>query len=285
MKVSISRSVGRAFDVMEIFRETRKPATATQIRQRLSCPHSSVVAVLYNLVDLGYLSYEVKTHLYFPTGKLSSLGNWVQPALNGSGKIHYVADLVALETGQSVAITSRNSIFLNIIYVRRGSHPEAERLSPGLGVSLARSIPGLALLAQMRDDEICDTVARINAWSRKANADQGRDLQETLDAVAAVREDGAAIGFDWSFTGTGAIAMPLRSPFEGNLLAISTTGPTQLIRPRAHMIRDVLEHYVRLHETSARQPWPRCPLPETIERRPPQHRARPSANRVAASRA
>jgi DNA-binding IclR family transcriptional regulator len=267
MKVSISRSVSRAFEVMEVFKETRRPATATEIRQKLACPHSSAVAVLHNLVELGYLSYNEQVHRYFPTGKLSSLGTWVQPVLKGSGKIRYIADAIALETGHSTAITCRNSIFLNIVYVRRGHNPQSEQFSAGIGVSLPRSIPGIAILAQMTDDDVRETVQKINQWSKKARAEQQSDLDDVMIAVHAAREQGAAIGFDWSFEGTGAVAAPLRSPFDNNLLAISTTGPTRLIKPRAQEIQDVIEHYVRLYENGVPQPWQRWDSKQALRAR------------------
>jgi DNA-binding IclR family transcriptional regulator len=246
---------------MEVFKESRRPATATEIRQKLDCPHSSVVAVLHNLVDLGYLSYTESTHLYFPTGKMSSLGAWVQPVLRGAGKIRFIADAIALETGHTTAITCRNSIFVSIAYVRRGHHPQSHHFSTGIGVSLARSIPGIAILSQMSDEDVGNTVRKINQWSEKARADQKCELDEVMQRVRAARDRRAAVAFDWSFAGTGAVAVPLHSAFEGGLLAISATGPSTLIRPRAEQIQDVIEHYVRLHREGAPQPWPRCEPP------------------------
>ena len=257
MKVSISRSVGRAFEVMEVFKKTRRASTATEIRQEIGCPHSSVVAVLHNLVDLGYLSYNESTHLYFPTGKLSALGTWVQPALKGSGRLRTIADVIALETGHSTAITCRSNLFLNIIYARCGVHPQAERIPTCLGVSLVRSIPGIAILAQMQDDEIRDIVAKIAVWAAKARAEQASDLGEVMRAVRLARERGAAVAFDWSFEGTGAIAVPLESPFDNSAMAVATSGPTKLIRPRAEEIRQIISHYIRLHQDGAPGPWPR----------------------------
>ena len=257
MKVSISRSVGRAFEVMEVFKKTRRPATATEIRQELGCPHSSVVAVLHNLVDLGYLSYNEPSHLYFPTGKLSALGTWVQPALKGSGRLRHIADAIAMETGHSTAITCRNTLFLNIIYVRRGHHPQAEQISPCIGVPLSRSIPGIAILSQMTDEEIEQTFNKTAIWAIKARAEQAGDLGELMRMVRVAREKTAAIAYDWSFPGTGAIAVPLISPFDNGCMAVATTGPTKLIRARAEEIRQIITHYVRLQEEDAPRPWPR----------------------------
>jgi len=41
MKVSISRSVGRAFAIMEVFKPTRQPASATQLSRGLHARHGS----------------------------------------------------------------------------------------------------------------------------------------------------------------------------------------------------------------------------------------------------
>ena len=262
MKVSISKSVGRAFDVMEIFRETRKPATATEIRRRLECPHSSVVAVLHNLADLGYLSYDESTRLYFPTRKLSVLGTWVQPALKGSGHLRDLADAITLDSGHTTAISCRNALFLNIVYVRRGHHPRAAQFSTGIGVPLTKSTPGLAILSQIEDDEIADIVKRVNSWAEKAKAEQTCKLEDVMRAVEGVRRDGYAIGFNCSLEHTGAIAYPLPSPYDGSPLCISATGLTTDIRPQADAIRATMDHYLRLHASEAPLPWPRAPKPD-----------------------
>ena len=224
MKVSISRSVGRAFEVMEVFRRTRRPATATEIRQEMACPHSSVVAVLHNLVDLGYLSYNGPSHLYFPTGKLSALGTWVQPALKGSGRLRSIADAIAQETGHSTAITCRSNIFVNIIYAKRGHHAQAEQLTTCIGVPLARSIPGIAILSQMTDEDIQDTVQKIAVWSAKARADQTSGHRRR-DARGA---PGARKGCRHRVS-TGRSPAPAPSPCRCNRR--STTGCWRLPRP------------------------------------------------------
>jgi DNA-binding IclR family transcriptional regulator len=279
MNVSISKSVARAFEVIELFRALRKPASATELRRKLDYPHSSMVAVLHNLADLGYLSYDPATRLYFPTQKLSSMTTWVQPILKGSGRLGELAAAVAADAGHTTAICCRNALFLNIVHVRKGSSPHATEFANGVGIPLCRSIPGLAIVSQMPDIEIERLVLQTNLWAAHAKADQARPLQEVMDQVVAIRTNGVSVGYDCSMAGVGAIACPLVSPFDNAMLALSVTGDTNRIRANAARIRNVMEHYLRQHATRGAEPWDRFVAPKDEERYAPKRRA-PAKSRI-----
>jgi DNA-binding IclR family transcriptional regulator len=257
MNVSISKSVARAFEVIELFRVIRKPATATELRRRLNYPHSSMVAVLHNLADLGYLSYDSSTRLYFPTTKLSSMATWVQPILKGSGRLGELVATVAADAGHTATISCRNSLFLNIVHVRKGSSPHACECPSGVGITLCRSTPGLAIVSQMTDPEIEKLVAQTARWATHAKADQARPLTEVMAQVEEIRRGEAAIGYDCALVGVGAIAYPLHSPFEKMPLAISVTGETHRIKANAARIRAVLEYYLGQHAAGGTEIWKR----------------------------
>lgn len=87
IKVSISRSVGRAFAVLELFRDQQKSARATQISRSLDAPHSSVVAVLQNLRELGFLSFDETNMTYFPNAKLRDLTTSLRPPSRNPGQL------------------------------------------------------------------------------------------------------------------------------------------------------------------------------------------------------
>ena len=50
---NISKSVGRAFAVLELFGQQRKPLTAARLRESLNIPQPSLRALLGNLVGLA----------------------------------------------------------------------------------------------------------------------------------------------------------------------------------------------------------------------------------------
>jgi DNA-binding IclR family transcriptional regulator len=269
MKVSISKSVARAFEVLEAFKGTRKPATATDIRKQLGYPHSSVVAVLHNLVEVGYLSYEPVKRVYFPTHKLYKLATWVQTGLIESSSFHDLAAAIALGSGETTAITGRSFIFLNIVHVRRGEHPGAAQTPCGIGSTLFRSTPGLAVVSQMTDEEIGKLVRYANHWSKKTKAELLSDLDQVMESVTKIREQGFASGFDCWLPGIGAIAYPLPSPFDGTPMAISVTGPSARISANSETIHSVMETYLELHGSGVTD------FPKMRPRRMPEDRVAP----------
>jgi DNA-binding IclR family transcriptional regulator len=274
MKVSISKSVARAFEVLEIFKEWRRPASATDIRKHLGYPHSSVVAVLHNMVEVGYLSYDPVKRVYFPTHKLYRLGSWVQTGLIESSSFHDLAAAIALSAGETTAITGRSFIFLNILHVQKGDHPGAAQTPCGIGSTVFRSTPGLAVVSQMKDEDIQKLVRYANHWSKKTKAELASDVDEVMANVLKIRRDGFSAGFDCWLKGVGAIAYPLASPFDGTPLAISVTGPTARIRAAESSIHSVVETYLGLHNHGATS-FPKLRMrPEREDRAP-----RPSAHR------
>ena len=56
MNDSIVKSVGRVFEVLELFDAERAALTATTIARTLKYPASSTVALLKSIVRLGYLT-------------------------------------------------------------------------------------------------------------------------------------------------------------------------------------------------------------------------------------
>ena len=244
MGVSISKSVGRAFEVLEVFRETRKPSSATEIARRVGHPYSSIVAVLHNLVDVGYLNYDAVQRLYFPTHKLYRLGSWVQTQLIESADFRNLAASVCAETNQTTAISGRSFIFLNVIHIQMGNAPLALLHPRGIASTLFRSTTGLVILSQMGNADIERLHRSSNLWSRNTTADLFSNLDDVMDTVTKIRKNGFASGYDWCTHGVGAIVYPLPSPFDGTPLAITVRGRSDLIRSSAASIQSVIESHL-----------------------------------------
>jgi DNA-binding IclR family transcriptional regulator len=254
MKVSISKSVARAFEILEVFHETRKALSATEIRRSLGHPHSSVVAVLHNLVEVGYLDYDRAKRTYFPTHKLYRLGSWVQSGLIESAAFRDLAAAIATVTQHTTAVSGRSYIFLNIIHTYKGRHPTAVNFPCGIGSTLFKSVTGTVILSQMTDTEIQRLIRYSNQWSKNTKADLFSELDKVMEAVGEARQNGYAIGYDGFSPGVGAIAYPLLSPFDGTPLSISVSGRTDVIKPEAAAIQSTIETYLSLHNASVHSP-------------------------------
>ena len=75
------KSARRVFEILELFATVRRPWRAAAIAKQLSYPLSSTFALLRSMTAMGYLTFEKKTHTYFPSVRLLHLTWRLQPML------------------------------------------------------------------------------------------------------------------------------------------------------------------------------------------------------------
>jgi DNA-binding IclR family transcriptional regulator len=238
MKVSVSKSVARAFAIMEQFQQTREPATATSIRRRLNCPHSSAVAVLYNLAELGYLSHDREAGLFFPTAKLWGMAEWLRPAARPApSQLGTLVDAIARDTGWTTALYSRVSLFTNALITRAGDSAASPAPPTGVGAALALSAPGLAILSRMEDEAMHAVLRGTTSWLSEAGATTRLDIAKTIADVAAVRRRGFALAPDRTRRSLQVLAYPL----EREPLALAVSLPSSLPPSEVAAVRGAIE--------------------------------------------
>ncbi len=96
------KSAARAFEILEYFRLSRQPRSMSEIATALGYPLSSSTVLLKTLVKLGYLNYERRARVYFPTTKVTGLGEWIPRTLFGSGQVLDAMKDVHAATGEGV---------------------------------------------------------------------------------------------------------------------------------------------------------------------------------------
>jgi len=257
MKVSVSRSVGRAFAVLEAFQQTRQPASATEISRTLNAPHSSIVAVLYNLQDLGYLSLDPHSMLFFPTPKLLALGGWLKPQSPEPARVGRMVEILVRDTGHTAALCSRVSLFVNTLAALPGGYPTVTGPPRTLGGALVNAVPGLVILAQMEADELRCLIRDTGAWMREAGTARGIDVAATLERVEAVRRAGSLSGPHPACRGTEIIAYPAGQGV-GGAMALAAYIPAQLSLARKMELRQAMERLTR-HAVAAKAAEPQWP--------------------------
>lgn len=244
--VSISKSVARAFRVLELFRAERRPLAAADIGRRLSMPQPSTRALLKTLVSLGYLAYTDTDRTYWPTPRLSALGQWLASEqrlpLSLTLAIERLAGL-AEETTSLCALRDGN---VEILHVCKARHPVALQLETGVGVAAWRTAVGRALLAALPDDE---AAGLVNSWLQKERATAARRALQALPReLKRARSDGFLAAYDLFLAGVGAVCVPLpRSPRGAppGPLVVAVAGLSGRIRARetslVRMIRGELK--------------------------------------------
>jgi DNA-binding IclR family transcriptional regulator len=194
---SVVKSAGRAIQILEFFDHIQREACVSEISRALRYPQSSTSALLRSLVSMGYLLHDRFKRTYFPTRRVSLLGNWVDPALLQQGALLMVADDLARETGLDAVMATANGLYAQYIYAHHGA-PATEAVGgPMVGAMrpIAPTAVGRALLSSFDENHVTKLLRRINA-----ERDEGEPTIVVPEFLAALRQDRRR-GF---FTGQGA---------------------------------------------------------------------------------
>lgn len=238
-RISISKSVARAFRLLELFREQQRPMLAAEICRRLHLPQPSVRALLKNLVSIGYLEYHPGDRTYLPTRRLAALGDWLRPTDVVPPALMAAVDAIVAQAGETASLCTIRDINAEILHVAKARHPAALQLEPGAGVALWRTVVGRMLLAQC-DGEQADQL--VHAMQRRERSTEARRaLQAIPRELKQVREKGWIAGYDLFLMGIGAVSVPAGRDPAGNPLAVTVAG----VRDRIRMAEPQLVRLIR----------------------------------------
>ena len=237
---SVVKSAGRALQILEFFDIVQREACVSEISRALSYPQSSTSVLLRSLVAMGYLQNDRYRRSYFPTRRVSLLGNWVDPALIQQGALLAQADELARTTKQTVVMATTNGLYAQYIYVSRPIEANVGGAA-GIGVlrPLATTAVGKALMSTFDDAHIAKLVRRINAERPEASAPI--NPVEFASEMKAGRKRGY-------FAGTGAgeesvgIATTVRR--ERQLLAIGIEAGTEFMGSALDSVAVMLRNLV-----------------------------------------
>lgn len=227
MDNAVVKSVGRVFEVLELFDEVRTPQTATQIGRRLKYPASSTLALLKSMVKLGYLTFDRAERIYFPTVRVSMLGRWIESSLFGDGKLLALMEDLRARTGETVVVSVQNDLSMQFVHILLGQNFSIN-LKAGEMVSLFTTAVGIMALSDRPDKEIAKFVDRHNRRMRAPDAKI--DLNQLMQTVRRARVQGYAAGYDSYIQGLGGIAFVLKPRTGRHSAVLSISGLSPRIR-------------------------------------------------------
>lgn len=241
----ISKSVARVFEILELFRETKKPMRAVDIRNALGYPQPSTLALLKNMLELGYVSFDRKAKTYFPTARLGLLGHWVQTAIVGGGYMADLVDELSSKTEETASICAASDIQAQIIYTCTADHALALQVKPGPVAPLCSSAVGRTLLSVMTDEEITDTVKDTNRRERLKRSRVTHNLVDIIATARTVRERGYMASYDLFLPGVGVIAFPINDHDNNQVLVLAVAGGKDRVKSKEAMIVRTMKSDIR----------------------------------------
>jgi DNA-binding IclR family transcriptional regulator len=223
MADGVIKTAGRVFEVLEYFRDVRRPLAVREIAAHCRYPLSSTAVLLKSMATLGYLSYDNLLKAYFPTVQMAVLGDWVLESMCASGDVLAFAEGLHRQSAETVIIGVQNDVFVHYAHVIPGQHPLRFFTPVGTRRTLCLSGMGWATLSVLSDHAIRQHIART--ISRLGRTARSIDEEFVLAQVEHVRKQGYAFSRGTVTRGACVIAMPLRVAGIEGRFTVGIGGP------------------------------------------------------------
>jgi len=235
MNDSIVKSVGRVFEVLELFDAERAALTATTIARTLKYPASSTVALLKSMVRLGYLTYDPSERTYFPTLRMALISHWLEKSFLGDGHVLELLDDVSNATDESTFLSWQSDLDMYCVRFRIGSSGMAAAPLTAGRLPLFATVAGLAALTHRRDVDIVKLLERAN--HQKPKDEPQIDAAATMEHIRRFRTLGYGVEYNGPLLpDAGTVAWALRQKGATRTAVISVIGPAVRIREKERNI-------------------------------------------------
>ncbi len=233
------KSASRAIEVLEHFSRMRRPLPLSDIAGTLGYPLSSTSVLLKTLIRSGYLSFDRKHRLYFPTPKVGLLGDWVAEALFGSGQVLDAMRDVHAATGETTSVNTANDVQLQYLQVLQSVHPVRFHVDEGTMRPLTQSAVGWLLMSTMTDGKVDAIVRRANIATPELGLRVRID--DMLRQVRAIRGQGYAWAENVPLLGGATLCVLLPVTIQDRPVALGVGGALERMRHNRDRYLDVLQ--------------------------------------------
>ena len=236
MSSDFVKSAARALEILEVFANERRRMSLTQLQAALGYPKSSLSVLLKSLVAQGYLASGGPDQDFFPTLKLSRLGDWIPSALLGSADLMLLLKRLRDETQETVTLTIASDLHMRCVHALIGTHPIALQVEEGVSFPMIGTAIGTMYLATRNDADRTSLLAR---WAR---LHPGHDdvLESARIAIARAERGGVSMAFDAVLPDTGAIAIPIETEGNAGTMIVAVAGLNSRIRSCEVQIQSAL---------------------------------------------
>ena len=238
---NVVKSAARVLEIFEMFDELRRPVTINEVAAHLGYPHSSSAALLKSLDSLGYLEYEPDERTFFPSVRISMLGNWVENESLPVRAVQRLMQDLLQSTGCTVITAIRAGVYCQYIKVMQGTAAIRYHVNSGTRRLLHESTLGRILIAQMDHDQGRDLFMQsIRRSDLMLPADA---VDELYGEISRIRQQGFACNTGLIVPNATLLGVPLTFDRRGRPVAIGIAAPSDQIVPR----RDEFVKQLRNH--------------------------------------
>ncbi|WP_296657258.1 helix-turn-helix domain-containing protein [Paraburkholderia sp.] len=238
----VIKSAKRVFEVLEYFRDVRRPLAVREISAHCRYPLSSTAVLLKDMATLGYLNYDREIKAYFPTMQIAVLGDWVLESLVAHSEVQALAENVSRQCGETVIVGVQNDVFVHYAHVIPGQYQVRFFTPVGSRRALCLSGIGWAILSVQPDAVILKLVLQtIQRLGRSARA---ISEEYVMGEVERTRRQGYALSQGMVTRDATVIAMPLRLPDLYGRIGIGVGGPSERVDAKIPRIVEIMQRCI-----------------------------------------
>ncbi|MBW8640696.1 helix-turn-helix domain-containing protein [Hoeflea sp. WL0058] len=232
------KSATRAIEMLEYFKLAQQPRSMSELAHDLGYPLSSTTVLLKTLVKMGYVNYDRTRRVYFPTPKVTALGEWIPRALFGAGQILDALNDVHAATHEGVFIGAKNDIYLQYLKTKQSLHALRFHIEEGTVRPIIKSAAGWVLLSTLTDEKIENMVRRANI-AVGAPTERVR-IKDIFTEIEKIRRNGYAWAENVPFQGGATLAILLDVQVDNQPVTLALGGAEQRMRQNADKYLTVL---------------------------------------------
>jgi DNA-binding IclR family transcriptional regulator len=245
LESSVIKSAGRVFEVLEYFREVRRPLSVREISERFKYPLSSTAALLKSVATLGYINYDQHSRAYFPNARLAILGDWIFESMYSNSELLELVEELGRRTGETSFLGIQNDIYAQYVHIVPSQQPIQFYTRVGTRRLMCMSGLGWAILSAQSDDAVSKQVHRTIARLGKAASNITENL--VMEHVNETRRKGYAFSRGAVTPGVGVIAMPLPVGPTGTRFGIAVAGVVERLDARVEIIVKAMAKCIKEH--------------------------------------
>jgi len=223
----VVKSVGRVFEVLELFEHERRPLAAIDVSQKLGYPLTSTHAVLKSINMLGYLDYSTANRDYYPSGTLTRLTAWMSDSIEDEIDIIDFLKALSRSTSETINLSRLANTNAKIFYGLESTYPFGVSVSIGTTMPVINSLTGIALVASMDNSSRKELFKNM----KREDPDQYVNIDESsIDEIAGtLKRDGLIAKCDLYIKGIGAIVIPIVAKGSNQTFVAGIVGPSDRI--------------------------------------------------------
>lgn len=226
---AFATTLAHGLSLLQCFRVGETVLSNKELAERTGLSKATISRLTYTLAARGLLLYDTRLRRYRLGSTALSLGYPLLASLRVRQVARPLMKALADRMGGSVSLGLRDR--LRMVYVETSRGHDAMAFRPDIGASLPMlaSAMGRAWLAQASPDLRATLLDAL----RDAEPD---DWQRHAEAVPAAIDDLARLGYtrsrgDW-LRDVHAVAVPMRSPIDGEILVFNCGVPAARMTPR-----------------------------------------------------